>query len=844
MTKKFLALALALTLLLSFGSISAAEEQINWDDGKVISGGEISGTAVINVTGTVSVTAPITIAGSVIITGGGTLERGSAAGSMLTVNEGAVLTLEDVTLSGGDITVTETEDTSAAIYVTGGEVIMKEGAAITGQKKTVEMSKGGVRGAAVYMAGGKFTLDGGTIKDCEARSYGGAVYMMGGAEFDLKSGTVENNKTLDATADYGGGAFYVRDAVLKITGGTVKGNYSNVGGAIYNSSFGTTVITGGTIKDNSSPLGGAVFHSCKQGESALLEIGGYADIDTGNDIYLMNDAYVDKCIEITAAINHPIMLTVDNAAEGRCIATAADGVTLTNNDMAKLKISNPDYTFKLSDNKISLTQKTEEATMTLFLGFSANGGENEPEGLNEDVTVGQSATFDIPEAEPTREDYTFIGWSYDKDATEGTYKKGDKITITESTLLYAVWMKNDVPQAENAFTKPLKIADWTYGSEPEKPEAEAEYGEVFFEYAKESDGEYGKEVPKDAGTYYVKAFVNETPAYKGLISDPLEFNIHKKTVNNVIKIKTPVKNAVAETKIETDEYRADITWSPEVSERFAYSTKYSATIKITPGANYTVSGIPENGYEAAGAESVTNAADSDTLEVTYPETGKRSSSSGGGGGSSTLLTVSFESNGGSKVAKETVFKNSAVKEPDEPVKEGFTFAGWYKDKELKNKYDFSEKVTGGMTLYAAWEKNGGSENNNSKNEIILTIGEKDADVFGKTKTNDVAPKIVNDRTMLPARFVAENLGAEVSWNEEERLVTITGKNADGEEVVIKITVGSDKATVNGKEVKLDSPAFIENGRTYTPLRFISEELGAKVTWDGDEGKVIITKIEK
>ena len=45
----------------------------------------------------------------------------------------------------------------------------------------------------------------------------------------------------------------------------------------------------------------------------------------------------------------------------------------------------------------------------------------------------------------------------------------------------------------------------------------------------------------------------------------------------------------------------------------------------------------------------------------------------------------------------------------------------------------------------------------------------------------------------------------------------------------------------GKEVKLDSPAFIENDRTYTPIRFIAEELGATVEWIEAKQKVVITK---
>ena len=85
--------------------------------------------------------------------------------------------------------------------------------------------------------------------------------------------------------------------------------------------------------------------------------------------------------------------------------------------------------------------------------------------------------------------------------------------------------------------------------------------------------------------------------------------------------------------------------------------------------------------------------------------------------------------------------------------------------------------------------------------------------------------------MLPARFVAENLGAEVSWDGEKELVTIKGKNLKtSEDITILIYIGSDIAYVNGKEIRLDSPAFIENDRTYTPIRFISEELGANVEW--------------
>lgn len=131
----------------------------------------------------------------------------------------------------------------------------------------------------------------------------------------------------------------------------------------------------------------------------------------------------------------------------------------------------------------------------------------------------------------------------------------------------------------------------------------------------------------------------------------------------------------------------------------------------------------------------------------------------------------------------------------------------------------------------------------SSNTIVLTIDEHDALVYGTTKTNDVAPKVVNDRTMLPARFIAENLGATVEWDGEKQLVTITGKNEKQEDVTILITIGSDYAKVNGEDVKLDSPAFVENDRTYTPIRFISENLGATVEWNETEQTVTIQRVK-
>ena len=1294
-SKKLLSIILVLAMMFSVlpaSTILVYADEITetisadttWNDGDTVGGVTISG-GTVTINGDVGITAAITIKGDVTFTGGGTLNRMSTSGNLIKVESGS-LTLGNVTIDGNDVIISDS-GAAAAINMAGGTVIMNEGAKITNHKRTSGY------GPAVYMTGGNFKMKGGTISGCESRNYGGAIYIDGGS-FEMNGGIIENNKTTLSSAGYGGGAFYVREATLIINDGLIQNNSSNSGGAIYNTSFGTTIINGGVIKGNAavgdSPSGSAIFHSCKTTGEATLQIGGNANINVGNDIYLMSNTSATKYVEITSSIKNPLILTVEGESEGRVIADAADGVVLTYNDMAKIRLSNSSYALKLENNQIKLTQTSSgETKFPVYLGYDANNGTNAPNGSSAEIVAGNSATFTISDSVPTRTGYNFLGWATNKDATSAEYSSGGSITISSNTTLYAVWkkistfetneftqplaitdwtygetantptatakygtikytystaadgtyteevptnagtyyvkatveetadysglesnavefiilpktintaitqltapvknevpqteietdeytatvvwspevtdkfgyntvyiatititpktnytvkgiaengytvsgaetvtneadsatvtvvysatenknsneftqplaitgwtygetanaptavakygtikytysntadgtyteevptnagtyyvkatveetadysglesnavefiilpktintaitqltapVKNEVPQTEmetdeytatvvwspevtdkfgydtvytatititpktnytvkgiaengytvsgaetvtneansatvtavysatgsydtvdtNEFTKPLEIVGWTYGDTPNVPTATAKYGTIKYTYSNTADGEYSEIVPTDAGTYYVKATVEETDKYTGLESDAVEFVIGKKiltndnitkiadqtytgeeikpvievkdgdkilvldtdytvayeknikaseeakakvemisnnykgtleklftilpkTINSAIILTAPVKNGVPQTEMETNEYTATVAWSPEVTDKFGYSTVYTATITITPKANYTVKGIAENGYTVSGAQTVTNEADSATITAVYAATGSKSS---GGSGSTKRYTVSFNTNGGNKITSQTVAKNNSVKEPTAPIKENFEFAGWYTDKELTTKYDFTEKVTKSFTLYAKWteqkQENGGSEdvvNNNSGNEnkessntIVLTIDEHDALVYGITKTNDVAPKVVNDRTMLPARFIAEHLGATVEWDGEKQLVTITGKNEKQEDVTILITIGSDYAKVNGEDVKLDSPAFVENDRTYTPIRFISENLGATVEWNETEQTVTIQRVK-
>lgn len=124
-----------------------------------------------------------------------------------------------------------------------------------------------------------------------------------------------------------------------------------------------------------------------------------------------------------------------------------------------------------------------------------------------------------------------------------------------------------------------------------------------------------------------------------------------------------------------------------------------------------------------------------------------------------------------------------------------------------------------------------------KDKIVLElqIGSKSAYINGERKDLDAPPFIENGRTLVPFRFIGEALGAEVSWiAEEKKAVYELGG------VKVEVIIGSSTAYVNGKLITLEVPPKISNGRTFVPLRFVSEALGASVIWEAETKRIIIT----
>ena len=189
---------------------------------------------------------------------------------------------------------------------------------------------------------------------------------------------------------------------------------------------------------------------------------------------------------------------------------------------------------------------------------------------------------------------------------------------------------------------------------------------------------------------------------------------------------------------------------------------------------------------------------------------------------------------------------------------------------------------------------------NNVSNITLQIGNTTATVYGKQAVLDAAPVIIDGRTMVPIRFIAESLNCTVDWDAENKAVTIlqyknfgfsgavsgeadtvsgvpdtvsegfaegfsgavsegVSENNFGKRIILQI--GKNAVAVDGitydtvttyqkgfdllkstNAVQIDAAPVIINGRTMVPIRVIAENLNCKVDWDAQSKTVTIIPV--
>jgi len=305
----------------------------------------------------------------------------SSNGSMFTVNSGVTLVLDNITLRG------RSANTASLVMVnSGGTLRMNSGSAVTGNTRSGSSTS---YGSGVYVAGGTFMMNGGTVSgntatassSASSSAYGVGVYV-GGGTFTMNGGTVSGNTatasssatsasfgSVSVSASAYGGGVHVGGGTFMMNGGTVSGNtatasssatstYTSTGGVTYASSVsasasaygggvhvggGTFTMNGGTVSGNttsSSATTAAASTTTTRSVSAPAYGGGvYANqgifTKTGGTIYgySSEDAANSNTVKNSSGSvlnnrGHAVYAYVNSSSGKRKESTAGEDVNL------------------------------------------------------------------------------------------------------------------------------------------------------------------------------------------------------------------------------------------------------------------------------------------------------------------------------------------------------------------------------------------------------------------------------------------------------------------------------------------------------------------------------------
>ncbi len=218
----------------------------------------------------------------------------------------------------------------------------------------------------------------------------------------------------------------------------------------------------------------------------------------------------------------------------------------------------------------------------------------------------------------------------------------------------------------------------------------------------------------------------------------------------------------------------------------------------------------------------------------------RSGSTGGMAPDPVQRTLTVRVDGDGSVTPEPgahQMRDGQVVELRASAAEGWTFLGWRGDLDETEAVSITVTMDQDRQITAVFGQDTADEPD-PEVWIRMHIGSLDVTVNNERTQMDTSPFLNRQtgRTMVPVRRISEWMGAEVTWHQQTRQVIIRRQDDR-----IQLTVGSPYGTVNGRLVALDSPVMIREGRTFVPLRFVGEMLGAAVHWKESDQEITIVR---
>ena len=318
-----------------------------------------------------------------------------------------------------------------------------------------------------------------------------------------------------------------------------------------------------------------------------------------------------------------------------------------------------------------LALKDDEKETNIYkVVFDSTGGT-----AVEEQKIEEGHTASIP-SNPTKDGYTFAGWELDGKPYDFDTK------VTKNITLKATWEKED---------------NKTESEENDKKEDETNTEtEAVKKYTVTFDSNGGSKVSSQTVAEGSKVSKPSNPTrtgytFKGWELDGKTYNFNTKVTKN-ITLKATWEKEDTETEKEPETAKKyTVTFDSNGGSKVSSQTVTEGS-KATKPTNPTRSGYTFKGWELDGKtyDFNTKVTKNITLKATWEKENDEPAAK---------YTVTFDSNGGSKVSSQTVTEGSKATKPTNPTRSGYTFAGW----ELDGKtYDFNTKVTKDITLKAKW----------------------------------------------------------------------------------------------------------------------------------------------
>lgn len=661
--------------------------------------------------------------------------------------------------------------------------------AIQANGGTVNLYSGILKGNTAYLGGAIYAtntatvnLIGGEITGNYA-CYGGGVGVTNRTTVNLSGTTIDKNHsykkigdaTLEKDNSAGGAGIYAQDSsVLNITGGVVKENVadSGVGGGIYLTGSASGTMSAGEVNDNKATTEQDTFVSTEA---------------RGGGIYISKSTFTLRggSVEGNEIVVTESGATSSGAAGGGVVA-AGGSFAMTGGSISKNSCPNYGGGLYVTTRTVAtliggkITKNAAAYGGGVYVASSTAGGEelhlsgspyianntaikSYPDVLLSGTSEGSNITF------PAR--VITLDAALTSGAHIGVQRKDSTTVIAKGTGTYAV---TDNDAAYFIYSNDSKLIQL----DPKNNQlvlAEKEEGTTYYtvtlnlpEHVK-ADRALTAQVA-DNGTYEVTL-----TAEKGYKISSVTVNDEKKNLENG--------------KLKLEGISTNKTITVTVQKK-----KSSSSSSDTSASTYGVStGKTENG-KISVTPAKAEAGEKVTIKAT-PDSGYQLDK----------VTVKDKDNSNVKLTKVN-----------------------------DNEYTFT-MPKGKVSVDATFVQKDAADDNSvaEKSKVIkLQIGSRIVNVDNEAVIYDAAPVIRNDRTLVPIRIVTETLGGKVDWNGVTKEVTL---NIDGKE--IKMTIGKTLEKYGVAPVIID-------GRTFVPVRFVADELGATVAWDDATKTVTIAKIEK